>query len=99
MINENYTFLNDILNRYTANYKFILKIKEDILLIVWILEKYYTFLSVDKVISRRVPHRFYDNLIYLICRNYKIPIIFLDNTTEIYPIKDKLKTGYYFQII
>ena len=98
MINENYTFLNDILNRYTANYREIYFENKR----RYIIDCYEFWKNiilsypVDKVISRRVPHRFYDNLIYLICRNYKIPIIFLDNTTEIYPIKDKLKTGYYF---
>ncbi len=98
LINENYTFLNDILNRYTANYSEIYFENKR----RYIIDCYEFWKNiilsypVDKVISRRVPHRFYDNLIYLICRNYKIPIIFLDNTTEIYPIKDKLKTGYYF---
>jgi hypothetical protein len=98
LINENYTFLNDILNRYTVDYdKIYFENKRRYIIDCYeywkeILISY----PINKVISKRVPHRFYDNLIYIICKNYKIPIIFTDNTTEIYPVENNLQIGYFF---
>ena len=98
LINENFTFLNDILNRNLINIDEIdyLRKRKFIIHSYKFWKNFLITFPINKVISRRTPHRFYDNIIYLICKLYKIKILFLDNTTEIYPKNKKLILSNFF---
>ena len=98
LLNKNFTFLNDLLNRNLINIDQInyFSKREFIINSFKFWKNFLINYPIKRVISRRAPHRFYDLIIYLICTHYKIKILFIDNTTEIFPCKNRLIVANYF---